>query len=932
MLALQEKNPQAFGKNNINILRTGQVLRIPTEQDIYNVQRGEADVEVARQMQAWRGDGSDLPQLDARVSSRSTSAPAKSEDGRLKLSSASGSGLDGAIDGDADDQAKALLNARLKEVISALEMESERNNELSANVDSLRAEMKDLRNKLKLRNEQLAKLQAGGNIEELDLSDLDEALAQSDESLPFEVGGDDSSAATGEREDDEELAKAAPPAKNEPPENKKPKDKPKGSAFAPPEPTWVDQLMDPTILAGAAGVLALLGGGLWLRSRRNKSDEQWHAGTEPSIEGEGEEEFDVNDPHRQANDPENQKGARYGLAQEDDALEAEIGDPIAESDIYMAYGRYPQAVELLERALKQEPDRVDLHQKLAEVYRAAGDDAAAAEQEDKLARMGGAVAGAGAAAGVAASMADDLDDIVEDFDAEPAPDVMEEFRQTLPEEDRQLLDEEGDDDIQSILAGGDDDFEEADFDAEELLASEADLGDLEAVETLLDNEQGDSFNDGAFDLDLDLDTPSGEDALSELLGDAEIPDLDEPLLEEAGDLGGDLDFAEIEAESDALLEAADLELDGLEAADDSALELGELSDGSSDTEETLDVSAQLDSDMASELLEAGILDEDFSLEDGELDLSAEFADVDASLEQGEEALESLGDLGDEVAEDAEASLDMAGEAVQGAEGDLEELLDTPAEAVSDLSDALAEDEAAEELSLEGVAESADDEADAFTENIKETLAEVDELASQDVDELMDVSALNVGEADAQEADEPGEYSLTAEDLEIDIDSELAQLDSGLIDGLGLDDEVETPVEEEKPGVLDGLSLADAVDSGESLDMSELPVVDTVEDSLFEASNELVETEADTEDKEGPLGLDLSIFEDDLKDAGDSDDEQRASDIAQLDVDETATKLDLARAYIDMGDNQSAQEMLDEVMREGSALDKQQAQELQDKLS
>jgi pilus assembly protein FimV len=529
-------------------------------------------------------------------------------------------------------------------------------------------------------------------------------------------------------------------------------------------------------------------------------------------------------------------------------------------------------------------------------------------------------------------MADDLDDIVEDFDAEPAPDVMEEFRQTLPEEDRQLLDEEGDDDIQSILAGGDDDFEEADFDAEELLASEADLGDLEAVETLLDNEQGDSFNDGAFDLDLDLDTPSGEDALSELLGDAEIPDLDEPLLEEAGDLGGDLDFAEIEAESDALLEAADLELDGLEAADDSALELGELSDGSSDTEETLDVSAQLDSDMASELLEAGILDEDFSLEDGELDLSAEFADVDASLEQGEEALESLGDLGDEVAEDAEASLDMAGEAVQGAEGDLEELLDTPAEAVSDLSDALAEDEAAEELSLEGVAESADDEADAFTENIKETLAEVDELASQDVDELMDVSALNVGEADAQEADEPGEYSLTAEDLEIDIDSELAQLDSGLIDGLGLDDEVETPVEEEKPGVLDGLSLADAVDSGESLDMSELPVVDTVEDSLFEASNELVETEADTEDKEGPLGLDLSIFEDDLKDAGDSDDEQRASDIAQLDVDETATKLDLARAYIDMGDNQSAQEMLDEVMREGSALDKQQAQELQDKLS
>ena len=44
-------------------------------------------------------------------------------------------------------------------------------------------------------------------------------------------------------------------------------------------------------------------------------------------------------------------------------------------------------------------------------------------------------------------------------------------------------------------------------------------------------------------------------------------------------------------------------------------------------------------------------------------------------------------------------------------------------------------------------------------------------------------------------------------------------------------------------------------------------------------------------------------------------------------DETATKLDLAKAYIDMGDAEGARSILDEVMAEGNATQKQQAKEL-----
>ena len=44
-------------------------------------------------------------------------------------------------------------------------------------------------------------------------------------------------------------------------------------------------------------------------------------------------------------------------------------------------------------------------------------------------------------------------------------------------------------------------------------------------------------------------------------------------------------------------------------------------------------------------------------------------------------------------------------------------------------------------------------------------------------------------------------------------------------------------------------------------------------------------------------------------------------------DETATKLDLARAYIDMGDSEGAKSILEEVMAEGNEQQKKQAKEL-----
>jgi pilus assembly protein FimV len=57
----------------------------------------------------------------------------------------------------------------------------------------------------------------------------------------------------------------------------------------------------------------------------------------------------------------------------------------------------------------------------------------------------------------------------------------------------------------------------------------------------------------------------------------------------------------------------------------------------------------------------------------------------------------------------------------------------------------------------------------------------------------------------------------------------------------------------------------------------------------------------------------------------------ASELEPVTVSEVRIKLDLARQFLDMGDPQSARQMLDEVLNEGNTEQKQEAQRLVDSL-
>ncbi len=51
----------------------------------------------------------------------------------------------------------------------------------------------------------------------------------------------------------------------------------------------------------------------------------------------------------------------------DGAISLEAGDPLAEADFHMAYGLYDQAADLVQLAIKREPQRRDLKLKLLEI-------------------------------------------------------------------------------------------------------------------------------------------------------------------------------------------------------------------------------------------------------------------------------------------------------------------------------------------------------------------------------------------------------------------------------------------------------------------------------------------------------------------------------------------------------------------------------------
>ena len=133
---------------------------------------------------------------------------------------------------------------------------------------------------------------------------------------------------------------------------------------APPEaPSFIDTLTeDPTLPLAGVGLLALLLG--YAGYRRVQQRRQQNAAGDSLLHpdsvfaaGQGQ--------HVDTALTQFGSSTSYSHSQLDAGGEV---DPVAEADVYLAYGRDLQAEEILKEALRTQPERLALHQKLADIY------------------------------------------------------------------------------------------------------------------------------------------------------------------------------------------------------------------------------------------------------------------------------------------------------------------------------------------------------------------------------------------------------------------------------------------------------------------------------------------------------------------------------------------------------------------------------------
>lgn len=424
MMAIQRANPDAFIQGNVNLVKKGYVLRIPSEAESQEVSTAEASRQFADQTRAWRellDQRQALPtegaQLQAGGAPRAAPAASKGTGaGEVTLVAPSASGGTKASGG---KEAAALQN-QLAIAEEGLDKAARENKELASRLADLDKQVKGSEKLLAMKNDEIAGLQSELNRlrKEKGAAPVETKPAAPEAEVAAEapVAAAEAPAEAAKPATAEKPAKAAEP---------KPKKEPAKSA---------KQEEGGSMLVPILGVLALLGAGgagFWFWRRKQAA-----APKQAPAYGAAEEEDQGHDAQI-ADDLAQLQDLNLGG---DDAQapaaagDTEAADPMGEADMYMAYGRFQQAADILYAALQREPNRADFRVKLAEVYAEMGENDQAREQASQavqagdssvraqanavLARVGGAaaaVAAAPAAAAAAEESLPSLDDLALEF-------------------------------------------------------------------------------------------------------------------------------------------------------------------------------------------------------------------------------------------------------------------------------------------------------------------------------------------------------------------------------------------------------------------------------------------------------------------------------------------------------------------------------------
>ena len=404
MLDIQRLNPKAFIDGNINRIKAGYILYLPSAADISSADLEAALAEVRQQNDDWRAGRASEPVATAGPS--------------LRISADEPEEL--AESASAEEREAAASTAAMEEMDMAQLEEADATGKLAA----MEQQVETLSRIVNLKDEQIAALQAAlaesqgaapdtaeveaELAEELAADEVaaDAGLTSDEEAVAQEMAQDVAAA-----EEAELVAEAQAEAQADKPQPVVEPVPAKPVSAAKPAAEESGGMMSYILYILGAAVLAILA--FVFMRRRGDDDTQEAAVTavapaadvfadvelkEQPVEVEALDTQPAPEP-MQTGEPEAPEAPEaperdnrgYGERKHDEyASDEETGDALAEADIYIAYGRYPQAIDLLNNAITNEPGNAAYRLKLVELYAETGDADAAQRELGELQNIGDA--------------------------------------------------------------------------------------------------------------------------------------------------------------------------------------------------------------------------------------------------------------------------------------------------------------------------------------------------------------------------------------------------------------------------------------------------------------------------------------------------------------------------------------------------------------
>ena len=377
--ALYRENKSAFVDNNMNRLKAGQILRIPSSEEAGKITEKDANQEVRAHVANWKayreGLASGVAAAPAKADAPNAAAgkvasaavappapPAADSKDTLKLSKTEGGKAAAGGKGGGQDR----VNALQEEVIA----KDKALKESQSRVSDLEKQIKDMQRLIDLKSGAPAKPGEPAKVPDTKVASAKPAEPVKAPEPPKVEPKPAEAPAPADAAKPAEPAKPADAAKPAEPKPAPPKKAAK--APPPPEPTMMETVMENLpIVVGGAGVAGLLGfGGFMLARRRKRATE---LGPTSSLSSAFPSDLK----------PSTSTGGKAGGGLVDTgnssfltdfdktgpgSIDTDEVDPVAEAEVYIAYGRDAQAEEILKEAMARDKTRHEIPLKLLEIY------------------------------------------------------------------------------------------------------------------------------------------------------------------------------------------------------------------------------------------------------------------------------------------------------------------------------------------------------------------------------------------------------------------------------------------------------------------------------------------------------------------------------------------------------------------------------------